>query len=545
MAVATSPNAYTTGIRKALTERGIANSQIGYNPNTGYVTVGGQNFMKADKAYNGATYTNQTNFNNAWNAYQQRQSQPQQTTTSQPTSQPTVQQYNPYSNLPTNPYTTQADEAIRAIMQFAQSQQRVDPYNTAQYQAFQAQSARRANEGIRAAQEALGSAGFGRSTALGERAQGIQNREAEYLETQVIPQILAQEEARRQQQFQNQLAALQPLLNQQTRADQQVQQDFANQVTIGDLTGTFQSPQLRDLYNQVLQQKQAYAAATTPEERQAANAAANQLRAQIAALGGDPNLVGANVNYNTALGNAPSFGIRTLGGQQQDLANRQANLNAALAVGEASGRLISPQGDWGGLFRQANNPNTPLNLAGQQQQFNQSMVLQQFQYQQLRDQIADEQWKQKFDEDVRRFGLQQALDEQIRLGGLDLDRARLALQRAQFDADEAYRWTALDNELAQAANRNASQGTEYSGMTPNQVYNALISLYGGDTGRLPTVSEAITPEQKTQAQNIREQAFLSAIDAGLPDAQTDQLLALLGFTKSEIAEFSKKYGAGK
>ncbi|OVE53227.1 hypothetical protein, partial [Chryseobacterium mucoviscidosis] len=83
----------------------------------------------------------------------------------------------------------------------------------------QAQADRRAQAGTRAAQEALGSAGFGRSTALGERAQGIQNEQTEYLETQVIPMILQNERAKQQQVYDNLANLLNPLMQQQGYTD--------------------------------------------------------------------------------------------------------------------------------------------------------------------------------------------------------------------------------------------------------------------------------------------------------------------------------------
>jgi len=62
-------------------------------------------------------------------------------------------------------------------------------------------------------------------------------------------------------------------------------------------------------------------------------------------------------------------GLTTLAAQQQALQNRQSNLNAALQVGNAAGKLITPQEDWGNLY--ANADTSPLNLSGSQNQFDQ------------------------------------------------------------------------------------------------------------------------------------------------------------------------------
>jgi hypothetical protein len=108
---------------------------------------------------------------------------------------------------------------------------------------------------------------------------------------------------------------------------------------------------------------------------------------------------------------------------------RQNNLDAAFRVGQQIGRVIQPKEDYSLLF---NQDDAPLNLQGQQ-----------VQYQQYRDQIADEQYKQKFDEDVRRFGLEQALREaaqanQFANAAADNARAnaQLGLQRERFDFEK-------------------------------------------------------------------------------------------------------------
>ena len=303
---------YDYSVRKGLNDKGIDNSRISFNPNTQSVSVDGRDFMKGNKIYNGTSYTNQQGFNSAWDAYNKPQPNTYGgmgafgigaggngirtgaggagigSTTAQgiPSYQPPKEQAQPQQQPQTNTYTPQIDSLIATLMQQAQSQQQVDPYSTPEYAAYAAQSARRANEGIRAAQEALGSAGFGRSTALGERAQGIQNQENEYLNTQVIPQLIAAEQARRQQQFGNLSSLLNPLIGQQGFVSSEDQRAIVNRLN-----------------------------------------------------------------------------------------EKNANLNAALQVGNATGKLINPQDEYSGLFRQAANPNTPLNMAGQNQQLNTTQTM--------------------------------------------------------------------------------------------------------------------------------------------------------------------------
>lgn len=492
---------YDYGVRKALMDRGVNPADIGYDNRTGYVTVGGKNFIKPEKVYQGTSFTTEQNFNQAWDAFNKQQQQQQQygqVQTSPVTSSPyntavrqTLNAYgvannqigydkgsntvtingipflqpgrvtqgvsytnpeqfnqawrnynmtnlqNQYMNpqLPENRYTPQIDQTLQYLMDFARNQQVTDPYSTPEYQAYAAQAARRANQGIRAAQEALGSAGFGRSTALGERAQQIQNAEEEYLTTQVIPQILAAEQQRRQQQFANVLNLLSPLMSQQGYMDNRAQMERENAL-----------------------QMLAY---LTGEDQRAI---------------------------------------------ENELQRKQANLNAALAVGEATGRLVSPQQDWSGLFRQATRSDTPLNLAGQQ-----------FQSAEDQRRFSNEMILREFNENVRQFGLEYAL----RQAAQDLDRQRLLLQ----EDDNARQWAALEASLAGAGSGGDSTGN----LTANQLLQSIRSLYSVD-GQLPT-DEA-----------TREQMALNVIDAGLSDAQTNQVLAALGFSKSEIDRIVKKYG---
>lgn len=132
---------------------------------------------------------------------------------------------------PSNPEDAQYKQIVDMLMSGLNNQQPFDPYASPEFAAQEARSQRAAQQGIRSAQEALGSAGFGRSTVLGERAQGIQNEQEDFLRTQVIPQIIAQNEARQQQEFQNQMAMLEPFMKQQGfREDKRrYDQDFGYQ----------------------------------------------------------------------------------------------------------------------------------------------------------------------------------------------------------------------------------------------------------------------------------------------------------------------------
>jgi hypothetical protein len=215
----------------------------------------------------------------------------------------------------------------------------------------------------------MGSAGFGRSTALGERAQGIQNTANEYLQTQVLPQLMAAAQAEKQQQLQNQMSMLDPLMQQQQFAETTAQQR-------GALTGSFLSPEARQAINNLNTLKSTTEKnwmTMTPEQRTAAQAQGDQLRAQLQGMNVDPTLFGADVKAATAIGNVGQAGAQTQAAKE----------------------------------------------------FEQTMA-----YTEARDKIADDRYVAEFDEDNRRFGLEYALDKAVKNRQLSQEDARITLAQA-------------------------------------------------------------------------------------------------------------------
>lgn len=318
-----STSGYDTAIRKSLVNKGVSNADIGFNPGTGYVTVKGRDAIKAPKVYNGTSFTTQQDFNTQYDTFNRAQQQPAQTGV-QPTSfgqAPTgtrvgtgvgVQQPTPTYTPPQTGYNQQIQDIISQLSQQATApQQFTDVRQSPEYAAFAAQSGRRQQEGIRAAQEALGSAGFGRSTTLGESAGRVAGQEQQFLESQVVPQLMAQQEAQRQQQFQNILQSLQPLLQQQQFAEQTAQ-------SRAGLTGAFLPPEAQNTINQLLALKQQAEAPTiTREARTGLSSQADVLRSQLAAMGVDPSVFGAGRTAAQATGAMPTAGIQTQAAQAQ------------------------------------------------------------------------------------------------------------------------------------------------------------------------------------------------------------------------------------
>lgn len=325
-------------IRSNLVNKGIADSDINYDQNTGYVQVKGQNFIKPDMNVQGTTYTSQDNFNNAYNQYnkQQQSNQLQQSTN---------QYINNVNQGPAaNPYNDQYSQMIKDIMSKVNAPQQ-DVYSTPQYAAAQAQQQRAAQQGIRSAQESLGSAGFGRSLAMGETANRVQNDANEYLKLQMVPQIQQQLAAQRQNEINSQMALLNPVFNQLSRQDtldrnknadimsviellnRNGQQDLTNKLALNQdarseagVTGNYLPNGAKDIINQVLGLKQqAEGQGVTSDQMGQYRNQADGLRSQLAQMGVDPNMVGFENDYSQASQNAANYkGNRTLEGQVKD-----------------------------------------------------------------------------------------------------------------------------------------------------------------------------------------------------------------------------------
>ncbi|WP_127580187.1 hypothetical protein [Paenibacillus koleovorans] len=193
---------------------------------------------------------------------------------------------------------------------------------------------------------------------------------------------------------------------------------------------------------------------------------------------------------------------------QDALRNKESNLNAAATVGQQMGRVLQPTQDWGLLYDQ---PGAPLNMDAQQQA------------------IAQQQYIQKFNEDVRQFGLQYALQAADQAFGQNIEQQRLGL--AQDDNNR--QWTALNYEMSQP------NTAKYSGLNANQVLSAVRNNY--TTPVLDKFGTTRVGDELTTDPNRRYQMFLDVIDSGLPsDAETNQVLTLLGLTKQEIEGYKAR-----
>lgn len=466
----TSQGAYTTGIRSALKQKGISDEQITYDPNKG-VMVGGTPFIRPEKNYGGSTFTSPQNFQSAWENYSKALTQPMAGTTAgfTQTGTPTTTGTTQAGTATTGaiPLNEQINKIIQGLQNYGQNQPAFDPYSSAAHQAAQAQTQRQTQQGIRSAQEAFGSAGFGRSTALGERAQRIGQEGTEYLMTQVLPQIQAQEQARRQQEYQNTLSALQPLLGQQSREDQLALQQ-------AQLTGNIPiSPESQGIIDQLIGLKQqaetAGVGGATAETMGQFRSQGDVLRNQLANMGIDVSGLGAETS---------AADVRIPRGVQTQAARQ---------------------------FEQG--------VQERQQEFS---------YKQARDKIADEQYKQKFDEDVRRFGMEFAADEAVKNRQLSQADARIALEQAQE--------TRLGQGAAGGGTTPAPKNVSTSQF--NDIYSTLLPRHGvanyDDEGKV-----SYTPSQN---EDIQARTVLDILNYNLSDDDTLKLLNKFGITEERARQ---------
>ncbi|MNB97068.1 hypothetical protein D3C75_442880 [compost metagenome] len=495
----------SVGIRNSLQSSGYNPSSIGYN--NGAVTLNNQPFMQPTYNVGGTAYATPNAYNSALSNYR--------------IGDLTNQIVN-NTKLPENQYTQQINDQISYLMNMAKNPQTIDPYSTPEYAAYAAQAQKSAGQNIRAAQESLGSSGFGRSTMLADRAQGIQNDATEYLNTQVVPQIIAANQAKQQQEFSNLMNLLNPLMSQQGYADTRAQTELGNTTNAlnlltteqqrgldnsradAALTGNYLTEDQRNTINALLSLKsQAEAKGTTAAQRSVLSTQADQLRSRLQALGIDPSLYGSNVSLAQAGKAQPG---RTIAGQQLDLSAQNQKFNQ--------------------------------NLDTRKQNTSEKQYSEQFAYQKARDAITDKQWQAKFDYDQKQGGLDYALRKLSEENQTAYQQAQLGLSQD----DNARAWAQLDYEQSQPGS------TKSSGLTPSQVLESVKSMYSEpiyngteydangnevpkDTGKTKVTTDSAK----------RKEMFETVIDYGLSDAETNQILLSLGMSKKEIDSLLKSY----
>lgn len=542
---------YNYGIRQGLNSKGIDNSRIGYA--NGYVTVDGKNFLKADFNNKGTTYTNQQNFNSAWNSFNagQPSNGPKPTTPN-----PMLQAANNVKSSPQpsfTPYTSPTEDTLKRISDIignnsgfqykAPDPFTYDPQSDPAYQSQLAEAKRNIADQQVDTNAVLRTQGQGKSSYSELVQQQIADKTMQSLADTLVPQLMNQayqrytDSANRNLQVQQMNYGIQQdaIANLANLYGLQDKEYFQNPITEAQLTGNYLPNEAKQAISNLLSLKQqAETKGITAAQRNELSKQADQLRAKLQSLGIDPSFYGADRSYNQASQNNPA--IRTLAGQQLDMQRQGLNWSAAQDIWNATGRLVSPQSDWSGLIRQSQNGKTPLTLPAQQQQWENNFrakqqqwennfQAEQFAYQKVRDAISDQQWRMKFDEDVRQFGLSYALSQLQENNQQAYREAQLALSQD----DNARAWLAYEDSL------NQTPQSKYNGMSANQVYDAVRSMF---TKKDPDTEQSYIPNDSDTKKRIYEQVMAS----GLPDGQDVQVMTMMGLTPRDIENFDKQYG---
>lgn len=365
---------------------------------------------------------------------------------------PTNPSTNTNTNMTTASTTTKSNsqqgsdlmEMMRQIASREMTPFSYDANSDPAYQAALKRAQANIDQGNSAAQAEMNRRGILNSTITSDRMGEIASQEMGRVETDVLPSLMQQayqkyldQENMKQQQFANYGNLAQMYLSEDQRG-------IDNTNTRAQLTGYLPGgEQAQSLVSQLMGLKQqAETPGITAAERTKLSNQADGIRAMLSGMGVDTSQYGANANYSTASQYTPM--IRTLAGQQFDQAK-------------------------------------------QAQAFEQNFAQEQFAYQKIRDQISDEKWKKEFDEDSRRFGLQYALSRQVQLGGLSIDRARLALSQAAQENDRLMDiWKA-------------------TGKAPEGIRGVIAGTqYGTDSTNASGVSEKMLAEAQGMVQSVRE-----------------------------------------
>lgn len=203
-----------TGIRSDLNAKGIGGDRIGFKD--GWVTVDGQNFLQPTAVKDGVSYADPSLYNTRFDTFTNQQKANQQYMDLEKLiKQPSV-----------NPYDQQVADLLSQLTNKINNPTPYDPYTSPEYAARQAQVQRQSQQAGRQAQEGFGQSGFARSSRTLERLAGIQNDANEYLETQIVPQLVAAQQAKDQQALANLQGLLSAVSGQQGLVDSRNRDQF-------------------------------------------------------------------------------------------------------------------------------------------------------------------------------------------------------------------------------------------------------------------------------------------------------------------------------
>lgn len=237
-----------------------------------------------------------------------------------------------------------------------------DPNSDPAYQSALATAKANINQQQADTNARLRASGQGKSSYSESVANQIGAKEMGRITTEVLPALIDRAYAQYVDKSNRDLQVQQ--------ANYGVQRDDASDAfTKAQLTGTYLDPEAERYINAIIDLgRQWQNPNSTPEQKAAYHAQANEYRAALRGMGVDPSLFGANVSTEDRLANVQKVGVDTLAAQQ-------------------------------------------------------------FAYQEARDKIMDDRYKQQFDEDVRRYGLEFGLKQAMQAHQISADNAQIAISR--------------------------------------------------------------------------------------------------------------------
>lgn len=498
---------FNYGIRKALNDKGINNGRVGYA--NGYVTVDGKNFMKSDFNKNGQSFTNQQNFSNAWNSF----SQPSNSGNS-----PMVQAAQNVKSTPQATYSPiKTGDTLDRINEFISKQSqhqytspepfRYDPNTDPYYQSQLAEAKKNiANQQIDT-NAMLRSSGQGNSSWSDTVANQIATKGMESVANTILPQAMQQAYQRYSDDFNRNLQTQQ--LNYGVGQDAignlsnyyglQDNEYFTKPMQEAQLTGNYLPTEARMAIDRLLGLKQqAETKGITAEARSELSKEADGIRAQLQALGINPSLYGSSVSYNQASQANP--GIRTLQGQQMDLANKQANMDAWAQVASMTGNLgTGPKQNWQQLINNAYEGQSTLQGKEFQNMLDQQGWTRAWQTSQAMGYVTPDLSKLT------------GIPEGTNLFDAQVQMERLAMDQAQFQRQ-------LDNDYYSQYIDQYNADMKAQGQTPTA--DSYYDVIKGMTQRDKLTNNVTNQDQIG--------AFIS--QTGLPEAEMRKLFSYAGIT---------------
>jgi hypothetical protein len=417
-------------------------------------------------------------------------------------------------------YDPTSDPAYQAALRAAQQTLEVNQKNT--------------NAQLRAT-------GQGKSSYSETVANQLANQSSENIANNVLP-VYAQQAY---QQYQDSIG------NQRNLYSDYNQQDFQNPITESSVTGNYMPAEATAAYKQLIANKQAAESPTiTRDERAAISSETDALRATLKRLGIDISGLGAD--KTSAQAGAVNPGIRTLAGQNQDLAASNQTFNQKLSTRQQDFNEGITMADLTGSI------NGKATTAEQQRQLTNLWTVAE-QTGTIPDTLADQYGIPRGTQTQSAKQLAAQIANDVR--GLDISQQNADTSQANASSSitgntfnrylDIWKATGTAPSGLEAYGVEAgspwyegAQNIKEGGLTVNQVIDNVKSLYQEpitrkeiDPSTLKMIETDTGKTKITSDPAQRKKMFDNVVDSGLGNNETLQALNSLGFTKAEIQKF--------